>query len=128
MSGYSSFSLGQGVITTEESIKMLIEDQSNRSQKVKEKIDFLNDQYQFKDEIPKGVTIIKTNQEISDERYEEIMFGIGQLMRDQALVVFDKRTISAWFKDLEIKMKVYVLILSCMIMVLTFFMLIVAFT
>jgi ABC-type lipoprotein release transport system permease subunit len=49
-------------------------------------------------------------------------------MRDQALVVFDKRTIDAWFKDLEIKMKVYVLILSCMIMVLTFFMLIVAFT
>ena len=77
MSGYSSFSLGQGVITTEESMKMIIEDQSNRSQKVKEKIDFLNDQYQFKNEIPKGVTIIKTNQEISDERYEEIMFGIG---------------------------------------------------
>ena len=77
MSGYSSFALGQGVITTEESMKMLIEDQSNRSQKVKEKIDFLNDQYQFKNEIPKAVTIIKTNQEISDERYEEIMFGIG---------------------------------------------------
>ena len=77
MSGYSSFSLGQGVITTEESMKMILEDQSSRSQKVKEKIDFLNDQYQFKNEIPKGVTIIKTNKEISDERYEEIMFGIG---------------------------------------------------
>ena len=49
-------------------------------------------------------------------------------MRDQALVVLDRKTSDVWFRDMEIKMKAYVLILSLMIMVLTFFMLIVAFT
>ena len=49
-------------------------------------------------------------------------------MRDQALVVLDIKTSDVWFRDMEIKMKAYVLILSLMIMVLTFFMLIVAFT
>ena len=49
-------------------------------------------------------------------------------MRDQALLMLDKKSMSIWFKDMELKMKVYVLILSVMVMVLTFFMLIVAFT
>ena len=49
-------------------------------------------------------------------------------MRDQALVVLDIKTSDVWFRDMEIKMKAYVLVLSLMIMVLTFFMLIVAFT
>ena len=44
------------------------------------------------------------------------------------MVMFDKRTNAKWFDDMGVKMKAYVLILSCMVMVLTFFMLIVAFT
>ena len=44
------------------------------------------------------------------------------------MVMFDKRTNTKWFDEMGVKMKAYVLILSCMVMVLTFFMLIVAFT
>ena len=56
---------------------MILSDQSRRSTKVKEKLDFLNEQYEFNNEIPKGVAIVKIDEEISDQRYEEIMFGIG---------------------------------------------------
>ena len=58
-------------------MQMILADQSRRNAKVKEKLDFLNEQYEFKDEIPKGVAIVKIDEEISDQRYEEIMFGIG---------------------------------------------------
>ena len=49
-------------------------------------------------------------------------------MKDQALVSWDKRGMAVWYKDMEMKMKLYVMMLSAMIMTLTFFMLVVAFT
>ena len=58
-------------------MQMILADQSRRNAKVKEKLDFLNEQYEFNNEIPKGVAIVKIDEEISDQRYEEIMFGIG---------------------------------------------------
>lgn len=73
----SSFDLGRSVITTHAAMKRILEEESARDEKVREKLDFLNSQYKSKDGIPKGVVHIKIDESISTERYDEIMFGVG---------------------------------------------------
>ena len=109
-------------------MKLILAEESSRDAKVKEKLDFLNSQYESKDEIPKSVVHIKIDESISQERYDEIMFGVGQQIRDQALTTYDKRSSLVWFDDIQAKMQLYVIMLSLMIMTLTFFMLVMAFT
>ena len=87
-----SFDLGRSVITTHSAMKLILAEESSRDAQVKEKLDFLNSQYESKDDIPKSVVHIKIDESISQERYDEIMFGVGQQIRDQALTTYDKRS------------------------------------
>ena len=73
----SSFSFGRSVITTHSAMRSILEEEAARDPKVKEKLDFLNSQYEFRDGIPKGVVHIKVSDELSQERYDEVIFGIG---------------------------------------------------
>ena len=65
------------MITTHSAMKMILAEESARDIKVQEKMDFLNTQYESKDGIPKSVLHIKIDETISQERYDEIMFGVG---------------------------------------------------
>ena len=95
----SSFSYGRSVITTHSAMKQILAEEAARDPKVKEKLEYLNNQYEFKDGIPKGVMNIKVKEGLSQERYDEIFFGVGQLMKDQALVSWDRKGMETWFKD-----------------------------
>lgn len=44
---------GRNIITTHSAMKLIIEEESARDPKVKEKMDFVKTQYEFKDDIPK---------------------------------------------------------------------------
>ena len=63
-------------------MKMIIDEESAKDIRVKEKLDFLNSQYESTDGIPKTVVHIKVDDNLSQERYDEIIFGVGQQMRD----------------------------------------------
>ena len=96
--------LGRFIITSHTAMKRIIEEEADKDPKVQEKLDYISSQYEFKDEVPKSVVRIKIDETISQERYDDIMFGIGQKIRDQALIVRDKRGMEAFFADTRTKM------------------------
>ena len=84
--------------------------------------------YEFKDDIPKDTVIVKTREGLDKETTEDIKFGMMQFVQDSTVIVSDKYSLNVFFDGITMPFLAYTYFVALMILLLSFFMMIVSFS
>ena len=85
-------------------------------------------QYEFKDDIPKDTVFVKTKPGLSEEKENEIKYGLLQFVKTMNIMSMSNHSLEKFYAGMRGPQEGYSAFVNLMILILSFFMMIVSFS